>query len=264
MDLLGYVLLGIITGVFSGLLGLGGGVIMVPALIFLFSRQSFSNEHLMHLATGTSLAAMIMTTFMATWSHHKRGGVQWSLLKYFLPGTMMGALMGVWIAKHISTQNLRWTFACFATLLGLKLVFASNNKEAEALRKLNPVILFLFALCIGILSGLLGLGGGVLLIPLFLWLGLKMTQSSATSAACAFWTSITGAISSVIVGWHVSDLPPYTLGFVVWPVALILGFTSLFGAPLGVMLAHRLPVGVIKRIFGGVLLLIAWRMVLPL
>lgn len=261
MDLLSYVIVGIVTGILSGLLGLGGGVVMVPALTFLFSWQGFPNEYLMQLAAGTSLAAMIMTTLMATWSHHRRGTVQWTMLKYFLPGMVGGSLLGVWIAKQVSTQSLRWIFACFAVLLSLKLLFAAKDQESAKVRALNLATLFMFAIGIGILAGLLGLGGGVLLIPLFLWLGLTMTQASATSAACAFPTSIAGATTAMIVGWHIPGLPPMTWGFVVLPVALILGFASLFGAPLGVILAHRLPVIVIKRIFGGLLLLIAWRMV---
>lgn len=248
MAFVAYLLVGMMTGVLSGLLGLGGGIIMVPALTFIFTWQHFPQAHLMHLATGTSLAAMIMTTAMATWSHHQRGGVQWSLLKYFLPGTVLGALLGVWMAKQFSTQKLSWLFACFVALLSLKFIFASHQKVLVARRDLNAAILFLAAFGIGILAGLLGLGGGVLLIPLFLWLGLTMSQTSATSAACAFPTSIAGALSAM------------ALGFVVWPVALILGLASLCGAPLGVRLAHRLPVEVIKRLFGGILLLIAWRM----
>jgi uncharacterized membrane protein YfcA len=107
---------------------------------------------------------------------------------------------------------------------------------------------------------MLGIGGGVILVPVFIWLGLTMTQASATSAACAFASAVSGAIMAVIAGWHIPALPSLTWGFVHWEVALVVGVASLAGAPIGVYFAHNLPVPVIKRIFGGILLLIAARM----
>lgn len=260
MDLLIYLLVGICAGVLSGLLGLGGGLIFVPALTFAFTSQGLSEQHIMHLATATSLATMILTTLMATWSHHKRGGVQWSLIKLLIPGLMGGAWLGVWIADQLTTQGLRYAFAFFALILGVKMILGANKENVSAVQASHAMVLLLCATGIGILAGILGLGGGIMLVPLLLWAGLPMPKASATSAACAFPTALTGTLTAVIVGWHTPGLPTMTWGYVYWPVALILGVASLLGAPLGVYLAYRLSVRVIKRIFGGILLLIALRM----
>ncbi|MBS0290428.1 MAG: sulfite exporter TauE/SafE family protein [Proteobacteria bacterium] len=260
MIFIAYFIIGIITGVMSGLLGLGGGVIMVPALTFLFSWQAFPEQHIMHLATGTSLAAMIMTTMITVWSHNKRGVVQWSLLQYFLPGAMLGSLLGVYFARFISTNHLKIIFALFIIILGLRLIWGANRKNKIAKNFPPKIFLFLLATLIGMLSGMIGLGGGLLFIPLFLWLGNSMVQASATSAACAFPTALTGALMAAIVGWHIEGLPAKTWGFIYWPGALTFGLASLISSPFGVSMAHHLPVPTLKRIFGGVLLVIAIRL----
>lgn len=258
MVLLSYILLGLITGIFSGLLGLGGGVIIVPALVAMFTWQGMT-QNIMHLAIGTSLAVMVWTTLMTAWSHNKRGAVNWLLLRWLLPGTILGAAIGVTIARSLSSQGLRHAFAVFTLLLGLKMILGANGQEKKE-RSLNRVWLFLLALVAGILSGILGLGGGVILIPLLLWLGQPMVRASATSAACSFPTALTGALGAVITGWHMAGLPSMSWGYVYWPVAVMLGIASLFGAPIGVRLAHRLPVPTIKRIFGAMLFMVAWQM----
>ncbi len=270
MEILAYIIIGILTGIMSGLLGIGGGVIMVPALVAIFTWQALPQDlspgtrliYDIQLVTGTSLAAIVMTTLMAAWSHQKRGSVQWSLLKTFIPGTVVGALIGVWLAKQISTHQLQVFFAFFAIALGLRLIWGANKKERVAKSPPHPMLLLFFATLVGMLSGMLGLGGGVLLVPIFLWVGITMIQASATSAACAFPTAISGTIMAVITGWHEPGLPALSWGFVYWPAALILGLASLLGAPMGVVLANRLPVAMIKRIFGVVLMLIAVRMLL--
>lgn len=263
MEFIAYLVIGFITGVMSGLLGIGGGVIMVPVLVALFDAKAYGGAHLMQLATGTSLAAMIITTMMTTYANQKHGSVNWSMLKVIIPGMITGALSGVWIAKGIHTQSLQTIFALFAILLGFKLLLGSKKQVTKAPFTLHPIIIFLFATGIGILSGLLGIGGGIILVPLLLWFGLSMIQASATSAACSFPTACAGATMAMIAGWHIAGLPEFTLGFVYWPVSLILGVASMVGAPLGVKLAHRLPVHTVKRVFGLVLCAIALRMMWP-
>lgn len=262
MEYIGYLIVGFITGIMSGLLGIGGGVIMVPVLVAIFDSHHYGGNYLMQLATGTSLAAMIVTTLMTTWANQKHGTVRWSMLSLLIPGTVMGALLGVWVAKDIDTQVLQIIFAIFAILLGFKLLLGSKSKTVKTPVSLHPIFILICATIIGILAGLLGIGGGILLIPLLLWLGSSMKHASATSAACAFPTSTAGAVMAVIAGWHIQGLPEFSLGFVYWPVALILGIASMVGAPIGVKLAHRLPVHTVKRLFGVVLWGIAVRMIL--
>lgn len=260
MDYIAYILVGFFTGILSGLLGIGGGVIMVPALVAIFHFDAFSDLYLMQLATGTSLAAMIITTLATTRAHQKRGNVQWRLLKFLIPGTVIGALSGVWLGKEINTHILQLGFAIFALVLGSKLLLSRQKKPHSIAAYSHPLLLFIFALGIGLLSGLLGIGGGILIIPLLLVLGVSMLQASATSAACAFPTACAGAVSAMIAGWQIEGLPPLSLGFVYWPVALLLGIVSIIGAPLGVRLAHKLPVQTVKRLFGLMLCGVAIKM----
>lgn len=253
-----YVIAGFLAGVLSGLLGLGGGVIIVPALLILFDWQQFSKGHLMQVATATSLATILITTVMTTWAHNKRGNVQWSLLKILLPGMISGALFGVWLGRYIPGAYLKAIFALFCLALAFRMFFPMNNVNQVDTK---PQGLFLLLLCFlaGILSGMLGIGGGVLIIPLLLWLGLPMPQVSATSATCAFPTALTGALSAIVIGWGIVGLPPHTWGFVYWPGALMMGVGSMVGAPLGVHLVSTLPFRLVQQIFGGILLLIAWQ-----
>ncbi len=257
-----YIVTGLLAGLLSGLLGLGGGVVVVPALLAIFSWEQFSHSNVMQIATATSLATIFITSLMTTWVQSKRKAVQWEVLKWLIPGMVVGALCGIVLGKYLPSHILKTAFAFFCLLLGAKMLIDNKKpiiKEAGP-RKINKLLPFLLAVFIGMSSGLLGIGGGVLVIPFLIWYGLEIPQVSATSAASALPTALAGAISAMVVGWSVTGLPPGSIGFVYWPAALSIGLSSLVAAPLGVMLVHKLPVVVVKRIFGGILLLMAWTM----
>lgn len=256
-----YFIIGLLAGILSGLLGLGGGVVIVPALMILFEKQNFLPANLMHLAIGSSLAIVMFATMMTTYSQHKRKALAWNLLKVMIPGTVLGAIIGVVLGKQLSTQFLSYVFAAFCFLLAIKMLIGKENvQEHKKPQSPHPFILLGTAIVAGILAGLLGIGGGAILIPLLIWFGLPMVVVSGTSAACAFPTAFTGAISSIIVGLHTPGLPSYSTGFIYWPAVIIIGMSSMLAAPVGVYLAHHLPEKTIKRIFGGILLVIAWQM----
>nr|AIA12955.1 Sulfite exporter TauE/SafE [uncultured bacterium] len=180
-----------------------------------------------------------------------------------IPGMVLGALLGILIGKYLPSQVLKAAFAFFCLLLGIKMLLRNPKQTAiqEATpRKIMKGLPFFLTLLIGVCSGLLGIGGGVLVVPFLLWYGLAVPQVSATSAASGLPTSLAGAISAMIVGWHMADLPTQSLGLVYWPAALCIGLASLIAAPIGVLLVHKLPVLVVKRIFGGILLIVAWTM----
>ena len=262
MLILAYIIMvGLTSGLITGLVGLGGGVIIVSAMIFLFTKLGFSHQHIMHLSTATSLAAMIFTGSIAVWSHHKRKTINLPLLKIFVPGTMSGAFFGVVLARDISSYWLSQFFACVTFLLAIYIILFTKEKS-HRVNHPHLIIMILLAFVTGVLAGLIGIGGGIILVPIFLWLGLSMKGAAVNSIICALPTVMTGAISAMIIGWNVKGLPPMTLGYVYWPAALGVGVAALFTIPLGVHLAHRLPHLLIKRIFGILLLLIAWRMLM--
>lgn len=258
--IIAYLAIGLLAGILSGLLGLGGGVVIVPALVAIFTWQKFPSDISMHMAAGTSLAVVMLTTASATWSQHKRKAVAWNYLKYLIPGMVIGAIIGVYLGERLSSQALRYAFAIFCVVLAYRLIFAKVKPLNAELRLYSKWALLTIALFAGVLAGLLGIGGGAIVIPLLMWLGLSMPMVSGTSAACAFPTAVTGSIFSMIVGLHYYGLPDYSTGFIYWPAAIILGVGSMIAAPAGVALAHRLPEKTVKRIFALILVLIAWQM----
>lgn len=260
--IMAYIAIGLLSGILSGLLGLGGGIVIVPALVFIFSWQDFPKELYIHMATGTSLAVVMFTTAMAAWSQHKRNSVAWDLIPYLVPGMVLGAILGVISGKYMSAHALRYTFALFCFVLALKLIFAQGESVKVKRVSYSKQILILIGLLAGALSGMLGIGGGSILIPILMWLGLSMTSVSGTAVACAFPTAVTGTIISILVSLHSTALPPYSTGYIYWPAVFILAIISMLAAPVGVALAHRLPEKIVKRIFGVVLVFIAWKMAL--
>lgn len=255
-----YVLVGLFAGLLSGLLGLGGGIVIVPALLAIFSWQQFPSALLMQIATATSLATVFITALMTTWVQSKRKAVQWGVLKWLIPGMVLGALCGIVIGQFLPSHLLKTAFAFFCLLLGVKMLLGKMQPIVEVARKIPKALPFFLAILIGICSGLLGIGGGVLVIPFLIWYGLKIPQVSATSAASTLPTALSGALTAIAIGWHLPELPAHSIGLVYWPAALCMGLASLVAAPLGVWLVHRLPVLIVKRIFGGILLLVAWTM----
>ncbi len=254
-----YLVIGLLAGLLSGLLGLGGGIIIIPGLVACFALQYPHLEPVMQIATATSLASISMTSLMVIWSQQKRGAIDWKLLRVLVPCMMIGSLAGVVIGKFLSTEILQIIFATFCVVLGLKFLLQLHQTPTET-KKFNVNYLIIFSLLIGIFSGLLGLGGGVLLVPLLLWMGLSMPQVSGTSIACVFPTAIVGMIAATIIGWNSPDLPSHSLGYVYWPAALLIGLSSILAAPLGVKMLYYFSPAMVKKIFGGILLIIAWRM----
>ncbi len=255
-----YMLIGVLAGLLSGLLGLGGGVVIVPALLALFSWQHFPQEFLMQMATGTSLATIVITALMTTFIQNKQKAVQWAVLKWLIPGMVLGALLGILIGAHIPGYMLKTGFAFFCLLLGIKMIVGNAKRTTIEKRPIPKGLPFFVAVLIGVSSGLLGIGGGVLVIPFLMWYGLDLPSVSATSAASTLPTAASGAVSAMVVGWHMAGLPANTVGYVYWPAALAIGIASIVTAPFGVWLVHRLPVSIIKRIFGSILLVVAWTM----
>lgn len=256
--LIASVCVGILSGILAGLLGLGGGIIIVPALV----RLGCS----MHVAAGTSLAIVALTSVSAAWSHHKHHSVNWYYWFMLAPGMIIGVIGGTLLGDHLSSVMIRYIFAIFCIVLAINMFFSDKETKKNILvnfpKMLTQLILFLAGLLAGILAGLLGVGGGALIIPILMGLGLTMPMVSGTSVACAFPTAVIGAISSAIAGLHAADLPPYSTGYIYWPAALIIGGISSFAAPVGVMLSHRFSEKVVRKIFGAILILIAWQMAL--
>lgn len=254
-----YLAVGLIAGVLAGLLGVGGGVVIVPMLVFCFTKQGINPEQIMHMALGTSLASIIFTSISSFMSHHRRGAVEWSIVKRIVPGILVGTFGGTFIASRLSTGFLKGFFCIFLYTVATQMLL---NKKPKASRNL-PATPGMFGVgsVVGVVSALVGIGGGSLSVPFMLWCNVTAHRAIGTSAAIGFPIAIAGAVGYIVNNLHSVGLPPYSLGFVYLPALVGIVVSSVFTAPLGVKLAHSLPVDKLKRIFAVFLYVVATKMV---
>ncbi len=247
-------LLGAFAGTLAGLLGIGGGLIIVPILAALFQLQGFAGDHLMQLAVGTSLASILFTALASAWAHHRHGAVAWPLVWQLAVGIAAGAWAGGWLARWLGGQRLALVFAVFELLVAAQLAFggapAAHRRAPGALR--NGVA----GGGIGLLSALLGIGGGTMTVPWLVWHNLEMRRAVATAAACGLPIALVGSLSFLTAGWNQAGLPAGATGYIYWPAVAAISAASVLGAPLGAHLAHRLPQRRLRHLFAGFLTLL--------
>ncbi len=258
--LLFYLFTGVVGGLLAGLLGIGGGIVIVPALFYLFSWQGFSGDHLMQLAVATSLATIVFTAIASTRAHHRRGAVAWPTLTALLPGIVIGAVAGGLLVRGLASDGLRVLFGLFEIAVALQIGFGAKPAAHRSLP--GPAGTTAAGTIIGGLSALLGIGGGTLTVPFLLWCNVGIHRAVATAAACGLPIALVGSLTLIAAGWSLPDLPAHSLGYVYWPAALVIIVATYFTAPLGARLAHALPVATLKRVFAVLLAIIGLRMVL--
>lgn len=255
LDLAGFLFTGVLSGLLAGLFGVGGGVIVVPALILLFGHLGFGGDWIPHLAVGTSLAAIVGTGAASALSHHRRGGVRWDLTLALAPGIVLGAGVGALLAGALPKLWLIRIFASFLAFVGIQMVLPPRGYAQRSLPG-RPGLIAAGA-GIGGLSALVGIGGGSLTVPFLAGHGLPLRQAVGTSAACGLPIALAGALGFVLVGWGREGLPDWSSGFVYWPGVLLILVASMPSAPWGARLAHALPVPVLRRAFGVLLIVMA-------
>lgn len=256
--LLLYLALGTFTGFFAGLLGIGGGAVMVPALVMLFTAQQFAGAEVMHLALGTSMAAIVFTAISSMRAHHAHQAVRWAIVRQITPGILLGTFFGTLLASQISTRNLAFLFTAFICYVAFQMI--ANIKPNPHRDMPSPLATSGVGAGIGAFSCLVAIGGGALSVPFMVWCNVPMRHAIGTSAAIGLPIALGGAIGYILNGWQVAGLPEYSLGFVYLPAVACLTLASVLTAPLGARLAHTLPVTTLKRIFAAVLLLLAFKM----
>ena len=265
MDLLQlfyFLLLGAVTGLFAGLFGIGGGGIMVPVLTFLFVQFHFPAEHLVHMALATSMAAIVPTAIASLRAHHKHKAVIWPVVIKITPGILLGTFAGTFIASYLPAPPLAIFFSCFMAFVALQMVI---NRKPKPARQLPGIIgLSSTGAGIGIISALVAIGGGTLTVPFLAWCNISLPVAIGTSAAVGLPIALSGALGYIVNGWGQTDLPAYTLGYVFWPAVIAMASMSFITAPLGVKLAHRLPVAVLKKLFALLLVGLSVQMLVTL
>jgi uncharacterized protein len=255
-----YALTGVFAGLIGGMLGLGGGVIIVPVLHFLFLQQGFSPSIVMHLAVTTSLATIIVTSLSATYTHHRKGAVLWSVVNRFAPGILLGAGLGAILADSLSSNTLRIVFGMFEILIAFQIGFELKPKAKNVLPETKGLISS--GVGIGLFSTLLGIGGGSLTVPFLLWCNVNIRNAVAVSSACGFPIAVAGTTALIIVGWDNADVPATSISYLYWPAALIIIAMTIFFASVGARLVHYFSVLTLKRIFAVLLLIVGLRMLL--
>ena len=253
-----YMGLGLITGLLAGMLGIGGGVVIVPALIWLFQQHGLAPEIIPHLAIGTSLAAIVFTSLSAIWAQQKRRAIDWPVVRLLAPATLLGGFASGYLAGFIPASLLKGFFAVFLLFVGTQ--FILDWKPAAHWRLPGRGGLWGVGLGIGSLSALLGIGGGNITVPLLHACNLELKRAIAISTALGLPIALFGAAGFILSGWGHALLPPGSLGYISLPALAAIAGTAMLMAPLGVRLGHALPVKRLKRIFGVLVLAISLRM----
>jgi uncharacterized protein len=258
-------LMGAGGGYAAGLLGIGGGMVLVPFITMIFTARGFAPGLVVHMAIATSLATiMFIATSLATImftslssvrAHHRHGAVQWRIVALLAPGILVGSWIGPLIGKQMNTAALSLLFAVFVAFSAAQML---RNKKPSAGREL-PGTAGMFAAggVIGTVAGLVGAGGGFISVPFMAWCNVRIHQAVATSAALGFPIALSGTLSNIYYGWSEPGLPPHSLGFVYLPALAVIVAASVIMAPLGARMAHRMDVAALKRVFAVVLFALA-------
>jgi len=250
------VALGLCSGFLAGLLGIGGGMVMVPFITAILSARNVNSELAVKMAIATSMATIEFTSISSVRAHHQRGAVRWDVVKALAPGIVLGAVvasMGVFTVLKGSSLAL-----LFALFVGFSATQMFLDKKPAATRQLPGQAGLLGAgSVIGFMSGLVGAGGGFISVPFLAWCNVAIHNAVATSAALGFPIAISNALGYAVSGSHVANLPPYSIGYIWLPGLLVIATCSVTTAPLGAAAAHKLPVKRLKKIFASVLYLLA-------
>jgi len=255
-----FAVLGITAGISAGLLGIGGGMVIVPGLFYLFDLIQLPPESLMHMAAGSSMCIMIFTSASSTWAHHRQAHIQWSIFRMIIAGIAVGVISGNLLANRMPTQILELIFGLFLLVVSIK-IFFEKKSETDEQTVGTPGVMATSAvgMTIGFKSGVLGIGGGALSVPFLLYCGLPMKKASGTSASFTLPIALVGTLSFLLLSGNQASLP-WSTGYVYWPAVLLVAPFTMLGAPLGAKFAGIVAPEKLRTMFAGLLLLISMRM----
>ena len=240
-----FALVGAFTGFFSGILGIGGGLIVVPSLVYVFHHiQAIPNGVEMHMAAGSSLAIMVFTAMSSVKAHQQEGDILWSIYHKLWPGIILGTMIGAMLADQLSTQVLHIIFGLFLLLVAVKMIAEVHIQHPHHMP--SNAITSLVSALVGLLSGLLGIGGGTLIIPYLNFCGIEIRKIPAISSLCTMVVAMVGTILFIITGSDEGGLPAYSSGYIYWPAVIWVAIPSVLFAPIGARLTYVLPVQQLK------------------
>ncbi len=247
MEWLAYLGIGALVGFAAGLLGIGGGIVMVPLLVFVFAATGMATDHVLHVALGTALAAMVFTSLSSMRAHHAHGAVDWKIARAMSPGMLAGSFGAALAAGFIPTRPLAIGFTAIVFYAATQILLDLRPHSSRELPRAPG--LFAAGAVIGAVSSLLAAGGAFLTIPFLAWCQVPLRRAIGTAAANGLPIAIAGTAGYVINGLRAEGLPAMSVGYVYLPALALITTTSMLLAPMGARLAHRLPVKRLRQIF---------------
>ena len=242
-----YLGVGVVVGFLTGLLGIGGGTVIVPILSLIFAAKGFPASNVIHMALGTSLAAIIIGSISSAREHHAHGAVDWVLVRKLAPTIAIGTFVGAVFAHFIAVALLKTFFVGLVCVIAAQLLFDIRPKAHRGLP--GSTGLAVFGSVMGFLSSLAGIGGAVFTITFLSWCNVQLRAAIGTAAAVGIPISVAGTAGFIATGLVEGNLPPWSVGYVYLPAWVGISVASYFVAPLGAKLAHRIPVNVLKKVF---------------
>ena len=249
--------IGAFAGVIGGLLGVGGGIVLVPAFFYAFGSLGYGGDQLMQICVATSMATIVVTSLRSVSAHHRKGAVDWQVLRTWGPALIVAAAVGTFVASRVSSVTLQAVFGALAGLAGLWMAFGRDNWRLGAAMPAEPVRSAL-AGSVGFFSAMMGIGGGTFGVPLMTLYGVPIHRAVATASGFGVLIAVPSVIGFLFL--PVSAAPPYTVGAVNLPAFLVVIGTTLLTTPLGVRLAHAMNPKPLKRAFAIFLTLVALNM----
>jgi len=260
MEILTLILMGGLAGVMAGLLGIGGGALIVPVLVFVFEAHHVNPDIIMQVALGTSMATIVFTALSSVLAHHRRSAVIWPIFFKITPGIVIGSLAGAAIVHMLPGRTLRIMFVVFMFIIAIQMGRGTMATAAHRREFPGTPVTSGVGVVIGMLSAFFGIGGGSMSVPFMTWNGIPARQAVATSSAIGFPIALSAAIGFIIAGWNAPGLPPWSLGYVALPAFAGIVVASTAAAPFGARLAHRLSDVTLRRIFALFVTILGARM----
>ena len=253
--LVAYLTLGVIVGFLAGLLGIGGGMTMVPLLTIVFTREGFPTEQIVHMALGTAMATVLFTAISSSRAHHRHAAIQWRVVWGMAPGIIVGSLAGAQIVGWMPTTVLAVFFGAFVAVAATQILLDRKPKPTRELPGKGG--LFIVGGGIGLISSMVGAGGAFLTVPFMTACNVPMRSGVATSAAIGVPIAVAGTVGFVVAGWGATGLPPHSIGYIHLPALFVIVAASVVAAPVGARAAHRWPVQRLRRAFALLLYALA-------
>jgi uncharacterized membrane protein YfcA len=257
-----YLALGAAVGFLAGLLGIGGGAVVVPMLVFVFSAQGLPAEHILHIALGTAMATIMFTSLSSMRAHHAHGAVDWRIARAMAPGILTGSFCAALLAGFIPTRPLAVMFTLLVFYAATQILLDLRPRSTRELPGFAG--LFGAAAAIGGISSLMAAGGAFLCIPFLAWCSVPLRRAIGTAAAVGLPIAAAGTAGYMVQGLRAQELPPGSLGYVYLPALVLVAAASMLAAPWGARVAHRLPVKRLRIVFALVLYAVAVRMLIGL